>query len=615
MGAGKRHRNSGASLGGAHAKVAKISHCPNSAVAGASLAQQYSDQAQTAVETDPQGDEQEGNNDILLSLFYTSDEPKWLKQINGFASMSQNRVASCDTKLIRRDEIRCTFWAEMDEISKENSSLAFELFDRYGRLNREYREHEVLKGSGVWGHELDDGDILVIETINIEPRCRHHDVGTKLVQGILGKARRKSRSFFAFANPMRLALDPSRDDEELDSSAIREQSKELTFLFRSLGFRRVGTSEWLAFTNDKDHPSRQLAEAQDWDGPEQSGQETTPEVPEPIRNIWSSLSDPSISGVDCINQLEEVFSVEENAPLLMHVDEAGNTILHVAAIGRKAEPVSYLMSQNPHLAERRNFKGYTPLEALQSNLEDQRRWRVVLGDSFAGFCQSDTARLATLAGTEIFDLTKLSDRTISAISSATDEVARRTPEANLIRSTLRLKHGCTCGQCIGGFLSPRMRFALLSEAETQYDILRIFPRPDPDGADWVTLNDDVLHYLPRAVRENLKTNKSMREGFINMCSHFAGCLRKKYLPDTMTVLKFFEEEVSEWPPATKNYLQRGGTVAAVALMLFDRVIDRDEWAGDGTLMELFEDKVNQLPICRNDHEFYFVSRMCGYERI
>ncbi|RYC61568.1 hypothetical protein CHU98_g4642 [Xylaria longipes] len=622
MRSAKRDRTSGAGEGRAtRAKVVQTSHESDSAAAGKLAVQQHSDEVQVTVKFYSDDDERE-DDDVPTTLFGTFGEQRWFKQINGFANVGQSRVADCDAKLLRRDFTRSAFWTEMEELCEESSLLAFELFDRYGRLNREYGEHEIRKGSGVWGKELDHGDILMIENIHIEPLWRRQGVGAKLVSAVLDKAQHESRDFFAFVNPMHLTQETVRNDEKLDSGTICEQSENFMHFFRSLGFRRVGTSGWLAFTDNDSHPSRHLDKAQDWDAPVQlKGEQITPE---PIRTILNSLSDPSISGAECVSKMEEVFAVEENAPLQVYTDEIGNTLLHVAAIGRKAEPISYIMSKIPQLVEKRNSDGHTPLEALQSSLDQQRTRRFgggvrvvidVISDSFTGFCQSDIECLAALTGTEIFDLTKLSDRDIWVVSSATDEMASRVREANPIRNTLRLKYGCTCGQCIGGFLSPRMQFALLSQAEIQHDILNDYPGPHCSGADWVALNDDVLRHLPRAVQQNLVTNKSMRQGFVNMCQHIARCLGKKRLPNTATVLDFYQDEVSEWPPVTRNYLQRGGTVAAVAMMLFDRTIDQDEWAGDGTMMETFEDDINQLPACRNDHEFGFVRAMCGYEEV
>ncbi|KAL2824397.1 hypothetical protein BDW59DRAFT_147604 [Aspergillus cavernicola] len=59
-------------------------------------------------------------------------------------------------------------------------------------------------------------------------------------------------------------------------------------------------------------------------------------------------------------------------------------------------------------------------------------------------------------------------------------------------STSRLKYGCTCGQCTGGYLSPRMKLALLNQAGALYDILY----SNDDGQSWVADNDIWFRYVP-----------------------------------------------------------------------------------------------------------------------
>ncbi|KAI0188422.1 hypothetical protein F4808DRAFT_468128, partial [Astrocystis sublimbata] len=593
----KRNRTTSAGEGHATgAKVVKTSHESDSATAG-KLPHAHEVQVTVKICSDNDGREIDNIPRFLEASHDAFGGQSWSKQINGFADVGQSRVANCVAKFLRRDSIRSVFWNEMEELSEESSLLAFELFDRYGRLNREYAEHEVRKGSGVWGQELDHGDILMIEKIQVDPLWRRQGVGAKVVGAVLDKARRESRRGFAFVKPVHLTQGTVGDDEKPASDTIGEQAENLKHFFRSLGFRRVGTSAWLAFTHDEFHPARQLDKAQDWDAPVQmKGEQTTPE---PIRAILSSLSDPSISGAECVSKIEEGFAVEENAPLQAYADEIGNTILHVAALGRKAEPISYIMSKVPQLAEKR----------------EERVVVAVISDSFEGFCQSDIECLAALTGTEIFDLAQLSDEDIWEVSSATDQMASRIRDGIPIRNTLRLKYGCTCGQCIGGFISPKMRFALLTQAEVQHDMLNETPGAHCSRAEWAELNDDVLRHVPRAVQQKLETNKSMRQGFINMCQHIARCLETKRLPNEATILDFCRDEVSEWPPVTSTYLERGGTVAAVAMILFDRAMTQDEWAGDGSIMDAFEDDLNQLPACRNDHEFDFVRAMCGYEEI
>jgi hypothetical protein len=61
----------------------------------------------------------------------------------------------------------------MEELTEETYSLAFDLFDRYGRLKPEFKVYPVKKGSGIWNTELDDGDIFLIESLRIDRQYRH----------------------------------------------------------------------------------------------------------------------------------------------------------------------------------------------------------------------------------------------------------------------------------------------------------------------------------------------------------------------------------------------------------------------------------------------------------
>jgi hypothetical protein len=135
-----------------------------------------------------------------------------------------------------------------------------------------------------------------------------------------------------------------------------------------------------------------------------------------------------------------------------------------------------------------------------------------------------------------------------------------------------------------------------------------------DGNFWVENNSTFLSFLPRRVQNDLKSNKSMRYGVMNLCGHIANCLRGHMIPNKTNV-EMVLHDVSEWPRTSRSFLQRGGSVGAVATMLSKRAMESDELAGDPLHMETFEDQIQQLSECRNDHEFGFVSGMCGYERV
>lgn len=554
---------------------------------------------------DSGGDSDFGESDEDRSEFDEFAEFKWLEVMDGVVTCierssdgaADKRVGYCEGKLIRRNQIRAVFYHEMEEPSRETSLLAFDLFDRYGRLRSEFKDHPIRKGSGVWSKELDTGDILLIEEIKIDKAYRRRGLGKKVMEAMLEKAREKTGQFFAVAWPtflnegdLRTETDGLADPEDKDKAFRREKAMIIRF-FRSLGFRRIGSTYWFGLACGGEHPSHLLAPDDDYD----------PSVPH--TTVPSSILQPLQQSLmqsqdeEALKALEQYLQhTPSTDPCWLATDKDGNTLLHIAALNFMVASVNFIMGQDfgPQMLEMRNSEGDTPLEAILIKLEAMRTRRVfaMLGDltvprsdKFEGHSDTSIACLAKLKGL----------REITSLDLA------------------RLASGCTCGQCISGFLSPRMCFALLCQAEIHHDTLSDAIMQD-SGSDFVDFNEELLEYLPNRVRENLKTNKSMRQGFANMCDHIATCLRAKVVPNEANVLDALQN-ASEWPPVTKNFVQRGGSVASVALMLFQGAMNEDELAGDGTHVETFGEDVTELPECRNDHEFGFVSGMCGYRRI
>lgn len=196
------------------------------------------------------------------------------------------------------------------------------------------------------------------------------------------------------------------------------------------------------------------------------------------------------------------------------------------------------------MLEIRNDEGDTSLEALHTRLDETRtrQQKGIMGtqsmsDIFEGHNGAAVLRLARLK--------------------------RLTEPTNVELS--RLSSGCTCEQCTAGFLSPRMSLALLCQAETQSDMLS-HDIETMSGSYWVQDDEDNLEYVAERVRDNLKTNKSMRQGFANLCKHIATCIKAKILPTESNVSSAFHN-ANEWPPATRSFLRRGGTISSVASML------------------------------------------------
>lgn len=179
----------------------------------------------------------------------------------------------------------------------------------------------------------------------------------------------------------------------------------------------------------------------------------------------------------------------------------------------------------------------------------------------------------------------------------------------------RIKFGCTCGQCIGGFLSPRMGELLTGQAQILNSyFISTLEHTGGDGAAFA--QDAALHFrfLPAAITNMMCTNKSVRQGFSAMLVHFAACLEAGRLPTEANVRNVVEH-ASEWPPVTRNYLERGGTIAAVGSCLFEGTMEQSPLAGDGSGLDCTKPGLYEtIPKCRNDEDFGFVSGQCGYER-
>jgi GNAT superfamily N-acetyltransferase len=544
-------------------------------------------------------DEYEGVPD---SEFDEYEEFNWFEEINGKIhpkqannnnAARQDPVGFCESALIRRDGIRAAFYHEIEEPTEETSAMGFDLFDRYGRLKPAFKKHASKSGSGIWGNEIDTGDIHLIEQVIIDESQRRKGLGKMLLESILerGIAKSNPHRYVAIARIAVLSSEFARICEGKTDEERREISdgqRHIAQLFlRSVGFRRIGWTEWFALAGDEEHPCHSLPADQDFDPPR-----TLPSIPDSIMNtLMRDLKtiETDEARLDAIQKALGGCMPDDSAWTATDVE--GNTLLHLLANSDNPTSVKWVLSACPKLADIRNSEGNTPLGTFEEHLENtrtQRRWMALVkpvSDKFSGYSEAAVETLAAMKG-----------------------LANPGP-----LDLLRLQYGCTCGQCQGGILSPRMRFVLIACAETEHETLLddVFM---PDGDTFVEMNKELLEYLPAHVRDNLRTNKSMREGFANLFRYFAKCLKENRFPVREAILDIWRR-TSEWPPVTRNYLERGGTVEAAGSALFESTMQTSLWAGDGMTEDTFGEDIARLPACRNDDEFGFVSGMCGYKRV
>jgi len=105
---------------------------------------------------------------------------------------------------------------------------------------------------------------------------------------------------------------------------------------------------------------------------------------------------------------------------------------------------------------------------------------------------------------------------------------------------------------------------------------------DAEENDTSFMNPSTWKYLPAAIKPFMKSNKNYRAGHRLLHGHIITCLDKKIVPNAQNILEVIEE-ASEWPPATKNFLQKAGLAGIEAVMraVVEKMVETDLKAGCG----------------------------------
>ncbi|KAL4882715.1 hypothetical protein BJY04DRAFT_217206 [Aspergillus karnatakaensis] len=253
----------------------------------------------------------------------------WLEQIDGrveyHVSQSSHsppkklHVADCKAFLIRRNRISEIFWGEMEEPEPETAELAFDLFDRYGRLQSKFRQHPVTVFSDY----------------------RRPGIGSKIIRALLDLASQKSEEFVAMIYPVALESEVKSEvsgGSTINMDEVRQALNQSVLAFcRASGFRRVGSSYWLAYSPDKNHPSHHITSGKDFDMPIWQRTIFAPEVDALLKDV------PDIEDTECLARLERILG-DANADDAKWeaADEEGNTLLHLTATTFKPRSTQWL---------------------------------------------------------------------------------------------------------------------------------------------------------------------------------------------------------------------------------------------------------------------------------
>ncbi|PGH09241.1 hypothetical protein AJ80_07718 [Polytolypa hystricis UAMH7299] len=491
-------------------------------------------------------------------------------------------VAMCVGRLITRKMIAPRFHTHMTKRTKEMKILGFTLFDRFGRLRPEYKEHPVKRGSGIWQDEFDSGDILLLESFYIDGEYQFQDLIEELLKAIINCTGQYSKRFFILVRPTSLLDYHYFVSTNLVGPVEREvrfytYQERLLKLFRDAGFRRIGLTPWFGWTNCLAHRCHLLPAEED---PDRSS--PTYSCPSDLFIHLNDLCyEDQYDGFIRVLMSDRLVEVDERHECWAQKDFRGRTLVHATAVNSKPNSLRFLLrlAACQPLLQVRDDDGNTPEEALVERLERCRMRRDVGTDLFDGRSIESIKCLAILRGGNV--------------------------DAH---SHQQLKFGCTCNQCVNGFISPRMRLTLIRVALTSFAALTVAI----GHSGWVNVHESTfLKFVGSQVRRSMHRDVNMRRGFSRLFWHIRWSLERKRPPTPRNLHQTIRAE--PLPSFARYYLAKGGKLEWVAMALLDRALNVDECAGtpEDNTVALYSNE----PRCRNDHEYSLVSRMCGYKHV
>lgn len=520
----------------------------------------------------------------------------WLEPIDVVAidRHTSVEIGFCTAKLIRKWCIPSNFHDLIKQPRNEVTMLGFDLFDYHGRLREDYRR----KVSTYWKDKLEAGNVLLIEDVTIDHQYRGRGIDTQMLKALLRATREKVKisSLLAITWP-----DPAKATRFCEtfeilvgnsgsSQALKPADPKFTACFRTLGFRRIETSIWFGLVVE-DPAELDRTRTLDYYFEPLSRIAPTQILPDSILAAFTNLDE-----VQALQTLEEHYGhLAPDSDHWLATDEAGNTLLHLAAQLHFPKCVSWILGhEGRYLPRVRNMNRDTPRQAILLTLEKVRSRRLFLPSYIVS-----TRPFTGFPDAAVWCLAKLDGIHLEYKDKAWEQLAA----------------GCSCGCCIEGCLSPRMLYKLTSQAWRYHelfddDVATMGPR---DFADCVLpAHDIVQEFSIKMIRRSL----AAAQGCANLLRHIGFCLTDKLLPSEVNVMRVHDKE-EENPVATDKFLKCGGSVMKMVRMVFEKTLWHeihyvDKPTMDSCVVEwmgVYSDL--ELPECRNDYDYRYVRRKCG----
>ncbi|KAL1666990.1 hypothetical protein GGF50DRAFT_125193 [Schizophyllum commune] len=506
-----------------------------------------------------------------------SASKRFIKHVQLYATHPQHGTLGTleAYKIERVYALKGHFLEYLDAKSAELSDFGEKVLDENLNVYLKLIDHEYHKGTGCWGAEMNEGDIVYINSIEVA----------------------RSRAECRVLNPPTINF------------------------FRKHGFRRVGRTTYFAYSPDANHPSRSLPVFEDLDidpykysqrplGAMQDEEVAALKQAHPLH----TLMDPPCSMTDLMRGLhpggeprppppteEDVAAAIEAAymrdPESIHAqDERGFTPLYVAVTkghGPALKKLFDLADCREDILSRDNVEDQNAIEAHLEAMRLSNKMMAILGPAPLGF--SDGGLQMNYA---------LRKKAGEDVGTLEDFMARQ-------------RYDCTCGQCRGGWLSQRMAAALVAEAKMNFAVgtdsaYDSFSRRRRDDFD---LELDLLdlpgvEYIPPQLRQRM--DRTFYKGFLGVHLAIASLLERNELPTpaTVTTEALHNRTNGSDPYDVRMYLASGG--AAEFAINYLVAATKDQML-DGSLLDMVEESADWdvLPRCTNDWKFSLAGRLMG----
>ncbi|THH28394.1 hypothetical protein EUX98_g5790 [Antrodiella citrinella] len=338
---------------------------------------------------------------------------------------------------------------------------------------------------------------LALEYLTVTAKYRRVGICSLMVQKLL-ESDRFGPADFLVANEL-LEHDP-----ETNLSEKEQRISQIAFLHRN-HFRRIGRTSCMICSFDSNHPSRHLSPDNEPGSNETLYLVGAPDKSEQLflmkilhaemvtsesemHTLHNAIRHYTLKGALKDRQMKPIdVSIREccsrNPAKLHEQDHRGLTPLHTAAMYSDLLSVKTLLELGARedLTKRDNTDGMTPYEFIAEIMGRQRRQEEMRHGRWSGH----------------------PDQSLEI--AWTFEKAQNENVGTFQEYITKRKWGCTCGACIDGWMSPRMRFRIACQGASLHDMMSLSrPSFHPGRATEMDLVNGIgLDYMPARIRKDI----------------------------------------------------------------------------------------------------------------